>query len=83
MNKKFNIDRILGENEHTVLRLPPYHPDLNPIKMVWAAIKGYFAKKKINWNANQVMELVREMAGMMKTDFCAECCPILKKTIKK
>ena len=43
--KTYNIDKILNENNHTVLRLPPYHPDLNPIEMAWAAIKGHVAKK--------------------------------------
>lgn len=35
-NKIFNIDKVFEETAHTVLRLPPYKPDLNPINMVWA-----------------------------------------------
>ncbi|KAL0830040.1 hypothetical protein ABMA28_003498 [Loxostege sticticalis] len=32
--ERFIIDRILAEQGHQVLRLPPYHPDLNPIKTI-------------------------------------------------
>lgn len=31
--KAFSIDTILAEQNHNILRLPPYHPDLNPIEM--------------------------------------------------
>lgn len=44
-HKKYLIDNILRIHNHTVLRLPPYHPELNPIEMAWAAIKGYVSQK--------------------------------------
>jgi len=32
----FAIDCFLADHGHTVIRLPPYHPDLNPIeKILW------------------------------------------------
>ncbi|KOB70671.1 Uncharacterized protein OBRU01_14843 [Operophtera brumata] len=43
--KQYKIDGILNENNHPVMRLPPYHPDLNPLEMVWAALKDYVAGK--------------------------------------
>lgn len=43
---------------HGALRLPPYHPDFNPIEMTWTAIK--VAAKNVNWNVSQTMELIRE-----------------------
>jgi transposase len=63
--RKFNIDKLLSENNHDVLRLPPYHPDLNPIEMAWAAIKGHVSSKNVEWNVTRVMELVREKADAM------------------
>lgn len=42
----YKIDELLKRNEHEVLRLPPYHPDLNPIELVRGDIKGQLAQKK-------------------------------------
>ncbi|XP_072940847.1 uncharacterized protein [Epargyreus clarus] len=73
-NIKFNMDHMLEEYGHTVLRLPPYHSDLNPIEMAWLAIKGYVANKNINWNINKVMDLIREKCDMMGEPEWMELC---------
>ncbi|XP_046391514.1 uncharacterized protein LOC124159646 [Ischnura elegans] len=39
VQKIFVIDELLRESGHEVIRLPPYHPDLNPIEMVWGDLK--------------------------------------------
>lgn len=36
---KYTIDKIIRDEGYEVVRLPPNHPDLNPIEMVWAALK--------------------------------------------
>lgn len=64
-NKNYSIDRILAEHNHSVVRLPPYHPDLNPIEMAWAAIKGYVGSKNVNWNITKVIDLVKEKVASM------------------
>ncbi|CAH2105951.1 unnamed protein product [Euphydryas editha] len=38
----YEIDELLGENGHTVVRLPPYHCDLNPIELIWDIAKKSF-----------------------------------------
>jgi transposase len=45
--KTFLVDEIMIANGHTVLRLPPYHPDLNRIELIWADVKQWVGKKNI------------------------------------
>jgi transposase len=43
----YKFDALLRDHGHTVLRLPPYHPDLNPIELIWATVKNNVAKKTL------------------------------------
>lgn len=38
---KYVIDEYARENNKTVLRLPPYHWELNPIELAWSSVKNY------------------------------------------
>ncbi|XP_011558594.3 uncharacterized protein LOC105389210 [Plutella xylostella] len=51
--KHYKIDEILNENGHIVLRLPPYHPDLNPIELVWGHVKGELERTTIDSNLDE------------------------------
>ncbi|XP_030040239.2 uncharacterized protein LOC115455708 [Manduca sexta] len=64
-NKKYNIDKILNEHNHTVLRIPPYHPDLNPLEIAWGAIQEYVSKKDVPWTIANVIQLVEERIKVM------------------
>ncbi|GAB6030259.1 hypothetical protein CHUAL_005936 [Chamberlinius hualienensis] len=37
---RYQIDSVAEAAGHTVLRLPPYHCDLNPLEMVWSRLKS-------------------------------------------
>ncbi|KAJ8887476.1 hypothetical protein PR048_013691 [Dryococelus australis] len=39
INKKYLVDNTMSSHSHTVLRLPPYHPDIN------LKLKGIYGKK--------------------------------------
>ncbi|XP_060808703.1 uncharacterized protein LOC132903751 [Amyelois transitella] len=43
----YEIDEILGEHGHTVVRLPPYHCDLNPIELIWGIAKHKIASNNV------------------------------------
>ncbi|CAG4975819.1 unnamed protein product [Colias eurytheme] len=72
--KKFNIDAILNETGHAVLRLPPYHPDLNQIEMAWSQIKGYVASKNVSWNLARITDLVNDKVNLMGATEWAKLC---------
>ena len=41
---EFLIDNIARKHGHSILRTPPYHPELQPIETCWAVIKNHVAK---------------------------------------
>ena len=41
-SKVYKVDEMARRHNVEVLRLPPYHPDLNPIERVWAFEKVHF-----------------------------------------
>lgn len=57
---KFKIDQIVEAAGHSVLRLPPYHPVLNPIENIWGAVKGRVGKRNVTQRMNDVKALAEE-----------------------
>ena len=53
----FAIDCLLAEHGHTVIRLPPYHPDLNPIEKIWGIVKARIAAKNVTFKLGDVQQL--------------------------
>jgi hypothetical protein len=45
----FAIDCLVAEHGHTVVRLPPYHPDLNLIEKIWVIVKTRIAAKNVTF----------------------------------
>ena len=43
-----------------MLRLPPYHPELNPIELIWAMVKNWVGRHNTAFNFNEVERLARE-----------------------
>lgn len=57
---EFAIDRIMEEHGHKIIRLPPYHPDFNPIENIWSQIKQHVAKKNIAMTVTSVKDAISE-----------------------
>lgn len=79
-HKRYSIDSILRAHGHAVLRLPPYHPDLNPIEMAWAAIKGHVAQKNVTWNVEDIMKLIEEKVNSMGEPEWSRLCIKVRST---
>ncbi|GBL81144.1 hypothetical protein AVEN_83195-1 [Araneus ventricosus] len=56
----YRIDKIASETGHKVLRLPPYHCELNPIELIWAQVKGYIARQNQTFKLPEVKTLLLE-----------------------
>ena len=54
VKRVYAVDKIISDKDHTSLRLPPYHADLNPIEMVWAKIKQEVAAKNKTFKSKEV-----------------------------
>lgn len=54
------IEDIARDENVKILRLPPYHCELNPIEMVWSEAKRYVAGKNTNFKENEVRNLIKE-----------------------
>ncbi|XP_063416585.1 uncharacterized protein LOC134698835 [Mytilus trossulus] len=55
----YKVDEFLKKMGHDVLRLPPYHCDLNPIELIWGALKGFIGKENSTFKLNDVKSLIQ------------------------
>lgn len=77
--KIFQIDEIINSMGHDVLRLPPYHPDLNPIENVWAAMKEYVGSRNVKFNLADVTALTDDFFQQFTVDQWRSVCEHSKK----
>ena len=55
--KKHIVDEIILNQGHLVLRLPPYHCDLNPIELLWGIIKNDIAQRNHTFKLPEMRKL--------------------------
>ena len=67
-------DTAASEKGHTVLRLPPYHSELNPIELIWARIKGYVAERNTRHTIAETRDLLEEAVKTVTPILWEDCC---------
>lgn len=77
--KRYHIDEIIRQYGHTTLRLPPYHPELNPIEKIWALIKNWVASKNVTFKMADVRKLVEEKFCSVGREEWKKVCDHVKK----
>lgn len=60
LHTKYVIDELLKANNHTVLRLPPYHCELNPIELAWSSVKNHVRMNNTTYKLPDVKNLLIE-----------------------
>lgn len=72
--KTYYVDELLKKHGHTVLRLPPYHCDLNPIELIWSLAKHKVAMNNVSQSGLQIENLVRTaFADIQPSDWAKHC----------
>jgi hypothetical protein len=72
--RTFKVDALLAEDGHSALRLPPYHPDLNQIGLIWASVEEYVARKNISFRLDDAMKLAEERFNIITKEECSSRC---------
>lgn len=60
VNTRYVIDDILTAHGHDILRLPPYHPELNAIELIWADVKNWVAANNVTFKFDDVESLTKQ-----------------------
>jgi transposase len=76
--QSFRIDELFEKHGHTVLRLPPYHPELNPIEKIWAVLKRYVADNNVEFTIDSVKKLVEEKVSKIHHEWKNICDHVVK-----
>lgn len=69
IHKVAGVEEALAENGATVLYLPAYSPELNPIEMTWA-----WLKKRIRDIPPRKLNLLRQRIGVLWKTVTARLC---------
>lgn len=71
--RKFVIDEMAKKHNITILRLPPYHCELNPIELIWAQVKGFVARKNTTYKMKDVQTLFEEALKEVNAEKWRKC----------
>ncbi|XP_060873383.1 uncharacterized protein LOC132947190 [Metopolophium dirhodum] len=66
LNDKYVIDEIAKAQNKTILRLPPYHCELNPIELAWSSVKHHVRMNNTTFKLPDVKNLLIE--GIQRVD---------------
>ena len=67
------VEEITKKYDHEVLRLLPYHCDLNAIKLIWGDEKNYVARENKSMTIEGVEKLFRKRRGEINKEICRNC----------
>lgn len=60
------MDSLASAAGQTVVRLPPYHCQLNSIELMWSGVKGFAASRNTTFKLEDVEPLVQGTAEKWK-----------------
>lgn len=82
-NPQLKLDALLAAHGHAALRLPPYHPELNPIEKIWAIVKQWVAARNTTFKLTDVEALTREKFGSIGIQEWTSVCNHVDKVVEQ
>lgn len=70
---EYVVDKIAQKRNITILRLPPYHCELNPIELVWAQVKSYVARRNTTFKMKDVKIIFEESLRNVDSEKWRKC----------
>jgi transposase len=67
------VDIIKG-NGHDTLNLPLYHPDLNPMELVWGVVKDKVAQECLSVNLKEKQVFGKSISAEYAKEKWHNCC---------
>lgn len=71
--KKYVVEEIAKKRGIEILRLPPYHCELNPIELIWAQIKGKVARNNTTFKLSDVKNLFHTSISEVTAEHWNKC----------
>lgn len=73
MYQAYAVDEMAKARNKLVLRLPPYHCELNPIEMIWADIKNYVAARNVTFKLADAKNLLEQAISTITAEKWKNC----------
>ncbi|XP_072400960.1 uncharacterized protein [Diabrotica undecimpunctata] len=80
---KYVIDELAKAQNKTVLRLPPYHCELNPIELIWADAKNFIAANNKTFKFADVKILLNDALNNITQEKWKNCVKHVQNTVEK
>lgn len=74
LHRVYVCDEMASEHGHIVLRLPPYHSDLNPIELIWAQVKDYVGARNTRNTLKDIRTKLQEAFSVVSPARWRACC---------
>jgi transposase len=79
---KYVVDEMAKSQNKIVLRLPPYHCELNPIELIWADAKNFVAKHNRTYKLPDVKILFSQALENITTEKWQKCIAHVREKVE-
>ena len=72
--RSYEIDKMADEFGHSVVRLPPYHCEFNPIELIWAQVKDFVRKRNTKFTMGHLLQTFKDGVDSITSERWKDAC---------